>query len=373
MGEPVAIFTWGIMSLPALGDHWYIIEDEYGNLAVDNSGLTRATAVQLVSDPYVEVWNQTFFMVPQHGQQVPTGKYYVWHGWGRKLYGPAEFEIIDSSEEPLKITTDKYTYYQGEPVHITITGLRGGPSSDFTRGYLITDEFGHWVRDPPHLHSTDFHHSWGPDNYTWHQKYEILYEYDLLGNHRIHNSYNGEQVSIGKYYIYPYPGNCTPVEIEIIERPKFKIEKEKISGPDEVLAHTYNKWELRIIISGATPNNSYEKVVVYDVLPAELELLEYELTQGTLTVTKKGKGKMGATHLYWDVGNLENDAELIIKIATRKNPAGKQEFTSPGTYFLNEGAWLKCFDNSTQENIEKGPTDPILVTVLENQNKNHGH
>ncbi len=78
---------------------------------------------------------------------------------------------------------------------------------------------------------------------------------------------------------------------------------------------------------------------------------------------------MGATHLYWDLGNLENEAELIIKIATRKNPAGKQEFTSPGTYFLNEGAWLKCYDNSQQEYIEKGPTDPIIVTVLENPNR----
>jgi hypothetical protein len=123
---------------------------------------------------------------------------------------------------------------------------------------------------------------------------------------------------------------------------------------------------LRIIISGATPNNSYEKVVVYDVLPAELELLEYELTQGTLTVTKKGKGKMGATHLYWDVGNLENDAELIIKIATRKNPAGKQEFTSPGRYLLNDGASVEGTDSSTGKTIKVGPTEPIFVSVLKN-------
>jgi PKD repeat protein len=324
-------------------------------------------------------WNQTYRLyhdyntpdnlISPSGQQVPPGKYYVWFdthsSWG--LIGPAEFEIINSTDnsiEPLKITTDKYTYYLGEPVHITITGDRVGPSSDFHRGYLIKDEYGHWVRDAPQLHSTDIHHSRGPDNYTWHQKYELLYEYDIFGNHKIHFLNNSEQVSTGKYYLYPYPGNCEPAEIEIIERPELIIEKEKISGPDEIVTHTYHEWELKITVSGASPTKSYENVVVYDVLPAELTLLEFELTQGTLTETKKGKGKMGATHLLWDVGNLENEAELIIKIAARKNPAGKQEFTSPGTYFLNEGAWLKCFDNSTQENIEKGPTDPILVVVL---------
>jgi hypothetical protein len=265
-------------------------------------------------------WNQTYRLYHENntpdnlispsGQQVPPGKYYVWFdthsGWGE--IGPAEFEIVDSynnSTEPLKITTDKYTYYLGEPVHITITGDRVGPSSDFYRGYLIKsdfyrgylikDEFGHWVRDAPQLHSTDIHQSRGPDNYTWHQKYEILYEYDFLGNHQIHYPNNGEQVSTGKYYIYPYPGNCEPAEIEIIERSELIIEKEKISGPDEILTHTYHEWELKITVSGASPTKSYENVVVYDVLPAELELLEFELSQGTLTVTKKGKGKMGST------------------------------------------------------------------------------
>jgi hypothetical protein len=283
---------------------------------------------------------------------------------------PHQF-YITNSPEPLKITTDKYTYYQGELVHITITGDRVGPSSDFNRGYLIKDEFGHWVRDPPQIHTTDVHHRSGPDNYTWYQKYEILNEYDIFGNYQIHYPNNGEQVSTGKYYIYPYPGNCEPAEIEIIERSELIIEKEKISGPDEILTHTYHEWELKITVSGASPTKSYENVVVYDVLPAELELLEYELSQGTLTVTKKGKGKMGSTHLTWHVGDLYNEAELILKIATRKNPAGKQEFTSPGKYLLNEGAIAKGTDSSTGKNLIAGPTEPIYITVLENQNHNN--
>ncbi|MCK5641483.1 MAG: PKD domain-containing protein, partial [Gammaproteobacteria bacterium] len=249
ISEPVVIFFWGVMSLPALGDHWYKIEDENGNLVVDNSFMVRATAIQMVSDPYTEIWDQAYYGVPQHGQQIPTGKYYVWFGWTQKQFGPAEFEIINSSDdltEPLKVTTDKYTYYIGEPVYITIIGYRLGRSSDFNTGYTIKDEFGHWVRDPPQLHSTDIYPWWGPDNYTWQQKYEVLYEYDIDGNYQIHYPNNSRQVSTGKYYIYPMPGNCTPAEIEIIERPELKIDKVKISGPDEVLTHTYHEWELKI-------------------------------------------------------------------------------------------------------------------------------
>lgn len=97
-----------------------------------------------------------------------------------------------------------------------------------------------------------------------------------------------------------------------------------------------------------------------------MKLLEYERSQGNLDVIKKGKGKMGATHLTWLVGNLTGDAELTMRIATRQNPAGKQEFTSPGNYSLNDGAWLKAISCSTGEKIEEGPTSPIIVTALEN-------
>jgi hypothetical protein len=381
IGEPINITYTGVhgspMSYtpPAPGELHFIIKNGFYGTLVEEP-LYEEIILPVVWQWHGTVnwtWNQECRIyggnrtpddfIPPTGVQVPPGKYYVWFDthsvWG--LIGPAEFEI---TEGLLKITTDKYTYYVGEPVHITVTGYRVGGSSQFDRGYLIKDEFGHWVRDPP-LITFDIVISYGPDYYMWNQKYNIWFEFDFSGNPQKYYPNNGEQVSLGKYYIYPHPGDCEPAEIEIIARPGLKIEKEKISGPDEILTHTYHEWELKITVSGASPTKSYENVVVYDVLPAELELLEFELTQGTLTETKKGKGKMGATHLLWDVGNLENEAELIIKIATRKNPAGKQEFTSPGTYFLNEGAWLKCFDNSTQENIEKGPTDPILVIVLE--------
>jgi hypothetical protein len=173
------------------------------------------------------IWNQTYqifddfytdeLVVPPSGESVPPGKYYAWYG----REGPAEFEIIEPSEqpkEPLIVKTDKYKYYQGEPVHITITGYRVGGSSQFSRGFVIKDEFGNWVRDAHHIITLDVVISYGPDNFIWHQKYELVNEYDILGNYNIHHSKNGEQVLLGKYYIYPHPSNCEPAEIEIIEK-----------------------------------------------------------------------------------------------------------------------------------------------------------
>jgi hypothetical protein len=126
---------------------------------------------------------------------------------------PQEGEEPDAS-----ITTDKHTYIQGEPVQITINGYRQGSSTTINRGYVIKDEFGRWVRDPPQLITCDVAMSIGPDYYTWDQKYDIINEYDLLGNPIIHYLKNGEQVSLGKYYIYGIPGDIGPVEIEIVEK-----------------------------------------------------------------------------------------------------------------------------------------------------------
>ncbi|UCE36231.1 MAG: hypothetical protein JSW00_11895, partial [Thermoplasmata archaeon] len=536
--------------------------------------------------PYTWTWDQKYVLyefrgfgggqeVPPSGEQVPPGKYYAWFDYdGANKAGPAEFEIIEPSPEipkdisSLKIITDKYTYFMGEPVQITIIGYRAGSSTEFSRGYLIKDELGNWVRDMSWLITCDVVVHLGPDSYTWDQKYDLINEYDLSGNYLIHFSKNGEQVSPGKYYIYACPGSCEPAEIEIVEAPRLRIEKVKISGPDEVFIHKYNEWELKITVSdifpktplspiswdimifenasleetvsaienigGIVTNESYpylrisitpnllddlahvlsinwiektpvyilfnhgtrsgveenkylylkagtfdpiygepnflkpnlkidgyrddevgywivqwsepvlretydkveelgadiigyipkdayvvrmtnevkeevanlpfiraivifqpqykmppylissyeeyfdiddvtmENVVVYDVLPAELELLDYELTQGTLTATTKGKGKMGSTHLTWVVGDLTGEAELILKIATRKNPAGKQEFTSPGVYVLNEGVTAEGTDKITKETFKAGPTEPILVTAIEEiQGPNH--
>lgn len=167
----------------------------------------------------------------------------------------------------------------------------------------------------------------------------------------------------------------TAIDEEIPPVAILDISKIKTLGPDEVFTHTYTEWELRITVANLGQSCTLTDVTVYDVLPAEIELLDYNLTQGTLETVKKGWGKMAATHLTWFVGHLgaQNllcgpyQAELILKIATIKNPAGKQEFTSPGTYILNEGASATGTDGFTGDTISAGPTAPITVTAIDDE------
>jgi uncharacterized repeat protein (TIGR01451 family) len=258
----------------------------------------------------------------------------------------------------------------GEPVNMTLTGY-GWVTSDGGRGFVIWDEDGNWVRDPHQIVPTVMIEIVGPVYFEWDQKYDVMFEYDIFGDYQIHYPKNGEQVSPGKYFIHSYAPNT--VEIEIVECSELVIEKVKISGPDEVFTHTYNEWELKITVANLGDSCTLNDVTVHDVLPAELELLDYSPTQGTLDIRKPGKGKMGSTHLTWYVGHLGSpnafcgpyQAELILKIATTQNPAGKQEFTSPGVYSLNDGATAKATVVETGEKITAGPTGTIKVTAIE--------
>lgn len=288
----------------------------------------------------------------------------VWTEAGNE--NPSTSEVVAS--DPVT-TTDKYTYCIGEPVNITVDGFITVSSGTWlSRGYIVKDEEGEWARDPPQWGTNDYHEFDGPIYFTWDQTYDVMFEYDILGNYHKYYAKNGQQVSPGKYYIHSLaPGY---VEIEIVECSELTIEKVKISGPDEVFIHSYNEWELKITVTATNaPGSGVEGVTVYDVLPAEFELLEWTASQGTLSITKQGKGKMGSTHLTWDVGYLGcwigNSAELVLKIATTKNPAGKQEFTSPGVYALNNGATAKGTVVENNEEITAGPTETITVKALD--------
>jgi PKD repeat protein len=273
------------------------------------------------------------------------------------------------------IFTDKYSYNIGEPINITYSGPHGPPTSYTPPGppkyhFIIKNEYNETVVEEPlfgEICLTVCRQWGGTVSWFWNQAYRLY-----SGNRTVNDLIppTGQQVPTGKYYVwfdthYVW-GLVGPAEFEIVGESEFKIEKEKISGPDEVYTHTYNEWELKITVSDYNHYNGYKNVIVYDVLPAELELLDYELTRGTLLAIIKGKGKMGSTHLTWNIGDLNGEAELILKIGTRKNPAGKQEFTSPGKYLLNEGASVEGIDSSTGKTINAGPTEPIFVTVLKN-------
>jgi len=71
-------------------------------------------------------------------------------------------------------------------------------------------------------------------------------------------------------------------------------------------------------------------------------------------------------HFEWDIGSMdEGDVkEVYLTISTDTNPAGLQEFTSPGTYFLNSGATVEGIVESTGKQTSAESTG-IEIEVLE--------
>ena len=158
-------------------------------------------------------------------------------------------------------------------------------------------------------------------------------------------------------------GISEPVDIlpAVIE-----ITKVKIDGPDIVETHSKHYWTLLITITN-TGESSANDVIVKDVLPAELGLTDYTASMGCLIHEPTGEVMSGASHLTWELGTLAPDesATLSLEITTLLNPGGNQEFTSPGNYSLNDGAWATANDTATGQEISAGPTEPIIVTVFE--------
>ncbi|MCK4758045.1 MAG: PKD domain-containing protein, partial [Thermoplasmata archaeon] len=146
------------------------------------------------------------------------------------------------------------------------------------------------------------------------------------------------------------------------------IDKIKIAGPDVVETHTKYGWTLRITVSNIGDSDAQD-VVMHDVLPAELELVAFTKSTGTFTFKQNGGGQMGSTALTWEIGTMVSGQSetLDIVISTRLNPAGKQEFTSPGTYSLNDGAWVTGFDAITGEGLLAGPTPNITVVAVDGE------
>lgn len=118
-----------------------------------------------------------------------------------------------------------------------------------------------------------------------------------------------------------------------VKAPRQTIEKVLTSGPAETPLYTRTEWTMQIRIDTGI---GIDGAVVTDVIPGEFELVSYESSRGTVSVTPKGK----STHIKWSVGT-SGSATLDLTVATRLNPSGKYEFTTPGTYELNDGACIK--------------------------------
>ncbi|MEM0202832.1 MAG: hypothetical protein QXO16_00960 [Archaeoglobaceae archaeon] len=114
----------------------------------------------------------------------------------------------------------------------------------------------------------------------------------------------------------------------VVETAKPKISKTLLSGKTVVKTHTKETWTFAISVE-----NPKENSTVKDVIPGEFNIVSYSATTGNVSITTTGKAK----HIFW---NVSESGTLTVTIETTLNPAGKQEFTSPGKYYLNEGAEL---------------------------------
>jgi len=130
--------------------------------------------------------------------------------------------------------------------------------------------------------------------------------------------------------------------IALADAPPVCIQK-FVWGPSVVPLNTNIQWLIYIEIY--TPVD-IQNVVVTDRLGAELEIdtpFPYDITHGTASYTTIGASKK--VFLTWNVGNLPagTHAWLAFRISTDKNPAGQQEYTSCGCYYINSGATMKYY------------------------------
>lgn len=108
-------------------------------------------------------------------------------------------------------------------------------------------------------------------------------------------------------------------------------------GEDTVCMFTKEEWRVPIVLR-ALDANGVSDIEVKDTFPAEYSVDEVFTNMGTFTVEPTG-GDPSATRVVWNVDDLPygTAARLVVLLSTRQNPAGIQEFTSPGTYDLNPG------------------------------------
>jgi len=79
-------------------------------------------------------------------------------------------------------------------------------------------------------------------------------------------------------------------------------------------------------------------------------------------------GNSCKVHFRWTIGDMTADETEVIYlvISTDLNPGGKQEFTSPGTYFLNSGATVKGFIQAKGKLRQvSNEAEPIQIYVRE--------
>lgn len=122
-------------------------------------------------------------------------------------------------------------------------------------------------------------------------------------------------------------------------------------------------WVLSIVISNDL-STTMTDVVVKDNLAAELAInmtFGFHKTKGSVSYYTTGRSEK--VHLTWQVGDLAPGERVVLwfKVFTDMNPAGRQEYTSPGEYDLNSGPVMKYNVDGVQDSLE---LNAITITVL---------
>jgi hypothetical protein len=121
----------------------------------------------------------------------------------------------------------------------------------------------------------------------------------------------------------------------------------------------YAEWKIIIRLSST---NKISNVVITDTFDPQLGVGDppIRVSQGTVTYSYS-PGKAKKTTVTWILGNnFSGEAELTLRVYTKRNPGGQQEYTSPGTYYLNKGATLNYTLGGTAYSVTTGE---ILVVV----------
>src|SRR4030042_405454 len=113
-------------------------------------------------------------------------------------------------------------------------------------------------------------------------------------------------------------------------------------------------WDLAIVLVNDL-SSPMTDVIVTDNLAAELAVdMTFGFHQSQGTVSYYTTGNSDKLHLTWDVGTLNPGQQVWMHffVYTDLNPAGRQEYTSPGTYYLNSGPTMKFYVDGVQDSRE---------------------
>jgi hypothetical protein len=292
-------------------------------------------------------------------------------------------ETLDSEENPITITTDKDTYYKGEPVKIKISGMNAWTSTYLDWGYVITDEDGNWVRDPPSFTTYDVIIVDGDINYLWNQTYDFMNEYDLEGTPRVHYDKNGEQVPTGRYFIHFLLDMDIFVEIEIIDSSaeisiSLKTDKDEYYPGEIVIIIITNMGTQPIYVKngGNFQIKDYLDYIIYSsyhsgdnsisLQPGESAIYTWNQSYLPYTASTRyfaGPGNYFLYYLGHPMGKIVGPA--VFKIKERDYVTSKSVLVSTDKYFYEIGEIISITMKGSYSTLssEMGLIDYIIEDI----------